>query len=324
MVVVAGLVEQVERPCSPGAGCRWRRRRCRSGRRAAAPGWRRSGRRAPAWRPSSGGGCRRRRGSGRGRRPAPGRPPPQPLGLLVDAHQAGHAVVGLAVHADLAGRPRLRGGPLDRRRRRRPARRARPSRGSRSSRRSRAGRPSRTCSRAPSAWRPRRSRGSGPTGRSTGRSGRSGRPRPVPRARPGPEWLKYGPIETITGVLASAGRSEGLRMSAWSFTPSVDSIVSSDQVAPGGTSAALAIGAPQSAATMVAPKKNRRRRQSKDIRLQFPHWACSSAGFDIRPVRARQHGIPRARSRSDEFRRAALSQWMRDGHRGPTAGSPAP
>ena len=97
--------------------------------------------------------------------------------------------------------------------------RARPSRDSRSSRRSRAGRPSRTCSRAPSASRPRRGRGSGPTGRSTVRSGRRRCPGPVPTAPVCPEWPKYGPIERITGVFASSGRSDGLRMSACSFDP---------------------------------------------------------------------------------------------------------
>ena len=49
------------------------------------------------------------------------------------------------------------------------------------------------------------------------------------------------PIEgRITGVLASAGRCAGRRMSACSFTPSLDGLVASVHVAPGGTSAALA------------------------------------------------------------------------------------
>src|SRR3954471_22566908 len=55
-----------------------------------------------------------------------------------------------------------------------------------------------------------------------------------------PEWLKYGPIERITGVLASGGRLLGRRLSAWSVTPSVEGIEACVHVASGGTSAARA------------------------------------------------------------------------------------
>src|SRR3954471_14906999 len=66
----------------------------------------------------------------------------------------------------------------------------------------------------------------------------------VPSAGPAgpvwPEWLKYGPIETITGVLASFGRPLGRRMSACSLVPSPEVIVAGVQSAPSGTFAALA------------------------------------------------------------------------------------
>src|SRR3954468_8045546 len=55
-----------------------------------------------------------------------------------------------------------------------------------------------------------------------------------------PAWLKYGPIDRITGVLAVGARFDGRRMSACSFTPSVDGIVACDHVAPGGPSEASA------------------------------------------------------------------------------------
>src|SRR4051812_35987284 len=54
-----------------------------------------------------------------------------------------------------------------------------------------------------------------------------------------PEWLKYGPMDRITGVLASP-TALGRRMSACSCTPSEEGIVASVQTAPGGTSAAAA------------------------------------------------------------------------------------
>src|ERR671922_2197011 len=46
-----------------------------------------------------------------------------------------------------------------------------------------------------------------------------------------PEWLKYGPIEMITGVFAVAPL--GRRTSACSVTPSEDGIQASDQSASG-------------------------------------------------------------------------------------------
>ena len=50
-----------------------------------------------------------------------------------------------------------------------------------------------------------------------------------------PEWLKYGPIDRMTGVLALAGRLAGRRMSACSFTPPDEGIVAWLHLAPGGT-----------------------------------------------------------------------------------------
>src|SRR3954453_9644490 len=56
-----------------------------------------------------------------------------------------------------------------------------------------------------------------------------------------PEWLKYGPIDRITGVLSVAARFFGRRMSACRLTPPVDGIEACDHAAPGGTSAAEAV-----------------------------------------------------------------------------------
>src|SRR3954452_14958628 len=72
---------------------------------------------------------------------------------------------------------------------------------------------------------------------------RSDGPVDGPIGSSGPGWpprLKYGPAETITGVLSVGFRPFGRRMSACSWTPSVDGIVACDQSAPGGTSAAPA------------------------------------------------------------------------------------
>src|SRR3954462_6746696 len=86
-----------------------------------------------------------------------------------------------------------------------------------------------------------------------------------------PEWLKYGPIERMTGVLSVSLRPFGRRMSAWSETPSVDGIVASVHVAFGGTSAAEA--AAGNAATA------RRARQAERIfmraQTQRPLEACA-------------------------------------------------
>src|SRR3954451_6394126 len=84
----------------------------------------------------------------------------------------------------------------------------------------------------------------------------------VPSAGPAgpvwPEWLKYGPIETITGVLASPAEV-GRRMSACSCTPPVEGIVVWVQVAPAGTSAAEArAGVADSATTPSARAMEKR------------------------------------------------------------------
>src|SRR3954462_16010959 len=55
-----------------------------------------------------------------------------------------------------------------------------------------------------------------------------------------PEWLKYGPIDRITGVLSVAARFFGRRMAACSLTPSAEGMVAWVHAAPGGTSAARA------------------------------------------------------------------------------------
>src|SRR4051812_6607774 len=86
----------------------------------------------------------------------------------------------------------------------------------------------------------------------------------VPSAGPAgpvcPEWLKYGPIDRITGVLASAGSALGRRTSACSFVPSGSVIVASVHVAPGGTAAACA--APAGSATPSTSAINVTRRRS--------------------------------------------------------------
>src|SRR3954469_7687112 len=66
-----------------------------------------------------------------------------------------------------------------------------------------------------------------------------------------PEWLKYGPIDTITGVLASAGRAAGRRTSACSFVPSLSVIVACVHVLPGGGASARAIGGVSARAAMA-------------------------------------------------------------------------
>src|SRR3954471_21332096 len=65
-----------------------------------------------------------------------------------------------------------------------------------------------------------------------------------------PEWLKYGPIERITGVLASPA-AVARRMSASSVAPS-DEIEASFQVAPGGTGAAFATAGTRAASSAAA------------------------------------------------------------------------
>src|SRR5919199_2689794 len=68
-----------------------------------------------------------------------------------------------------------------------------------------------------------------------------------------PEWLKYGPIERITGVLVSGARPLGRKMSACSCTPSEDGMVACVHSAPAGTGAAPATaGSMASAATADA------------------------------------------------------------------------
>src|SRR6185295_9051034 len=110
------------------------------------------------------------------------------------------------------------------------------------------------------------------------------------------ERLKYGPIERITGVFAFAGRFDGRRMSVCSFTPSVESIVASDQVAPSGTSAAIAVaGTPQSAATMTNSAAGRR--QSENIRILPMDTSCKKR----RPVYPEARHFKRRRPRERTY-----------------------
>src|SRR4051794_41922803 len=63
-----------------------------------------------------------------------------------------------------------------------------------------------------------------------------------------PEWLKYGPMERMTGVLASPS-DLGRRMSACSVTPSEEEILACDHAAPAGTASAR----PAAGTTAKAP-----------------------------------------------------------------------
>src|SRR5215210_1940406 len=58
----------------------------------------------------------------------------------------------------------------------------------------------------------------------------------------------------MTGVLSALVRPLGRSTSAWSFTPSEDGIVASDQVSPAGTSAAPAVAG---SATTAASARSR-------------------------------------------------------------------
>src|SRR3954467_1122674 len=76
-----------------------------------------------------------------------------------------------------------------------------------------------------------------------------GVPSPGPAGPVWPEWLKYGPIERITGVLAFAGRFAGRRTSACSLLPSASGTDAwGDLETGGGASAWAAAGKSRAAA----------------------------------------------------------------------------
>src|SRR3954468_4598683 len=75
----------------------------------------------------------------------------------------------------------------------------------------------------------------------------------------GPEWLKYGPIERITGVFWVGAIPFGRRMSACSVTPPDDGKVASLQSAPSGTGAADAV-----AGRAAASRASRAKRHGRD------------------------------------------------------------
>src|SRR3954453_21062068 len=83
-----------------------------------------------------------------------------------------------------------------------------------------------------------------------------------------PEWLKYGPTETITGVLASAGRLLGRRTSAWSLVPSASVIVAWLQGEPGGGGSACAKPASPRTTTAAARTDSRVGRMDTPTRGQ--------------------------------------------------------
>src|SRR3954468_108826 len=67
-----------------------------------------------------------------------------------------------------------------------------------------------------------------------------------------PEWLKYGPIERITGVLAFAGRFAGRRTSACSLVPSASVMYAWVHLEPGGGASAWAAAGKSRAAAARA------------------------------------------------------------------------
>ena len=82
----------------------------------------------------------------------------------------------------------------------------------------------------------------------------------VPSAGPAgpvwPEWLKYGPIETMTGVLVASVAPLGRSTSACSVTPSEDGIHASDQ------------SASDTPRRRPRPRRARRRAQQRKVRGQ--------------------------------------------------------
>src|SRR3954452_15590657 len=78
-----------------------------------------------------------------------------------------------------------------------------------------------------------------------------------------PEWLKYGPIDRITGVLAFAGSDEGRSTSACSLVPSASVIEAWLQVEPGGGGSAFA-GAERARAATTATAGASRVRMETD------------------------------------------------------------
>src|SRR3954469_17412249 len=66
-----------------------------------------------------------------------------------------------------------------------------------------------------------------------------------------PEWLKYGPIERITGVLAFAGRLAGRRTSACSLVPSASVMYACVHLDPGGGASARAVAGSARTAAMA-------------------------------------------------------------------------
>src|SRR4051795_10694334 len=81
-----------------------------------------------------------------------------------------------------------------------------------------------------------------------------GCPSPGPAGPVWPEWLKYGPIDRITGVLAFAGRFAGRRTSACSLVPSASVMYAWVHLEPGGGASALAAAGKSTAAAARASK----------------------------------------------------------------------
>src|SRR3954451_17209299 len=95
-----------------------------------------------------------------------------------------------------------------------------------------------------------------------------------------PEWLKYGPIERMTGVLAFAGRFAGRRTSACSLVPSASVMYAWVHFEPGGGTSALA-AAGNSRAAAAGARGGRMMTRTPD-----PPEAC---GLLVQRQRAEDH-----------------------------------
>src|SRR3954454_11088097 len=74
----------------------------------------------------------------------------------------------------------------------------------------------------------------------------------------------------MTGVLSALVRPLGRSTSAWSFTPSEEGIVASDQVAPAGTSAAPAVAGSATTAASARSRPSRVRMGPSTTLLRHP------------------------------------------------------
>src|SRR3954447_13768622 len=108
-----------------------------------------------------------------------------------------------------------------------------------------------------------------------------------------PEWLKYGPIERMTGVLSFGPRPAGRSTSACSLVPSGSVMYSCVHFEPGGGGSAGALGAKAAA-----------RAQTSAIRSDPRHRIARRAYPDMRKATRAMDARPPSHSRSE------LARWM--------------